>query len=201
MKIKDEKSFPFLWEFPNSIDKITCELLMEKMESDPDKYQGIIGDGSVDTSIKNSTDSLILGLHWEGYYELLQEPLMKALKETEFLNGCKRVIDSGMQVQKTPTGSDVGYDWHIDHQISPGPDERLWERVVTFIWYLNDDFEGGNTEFNDCFIEPEQGKLLLFAPSTTMVHKGHPPRNGSDKFICTGWLWAPLPLYDSDEVK
>ncbi len=197
MKLKDKATFPYIWEFPNNIDKTTCEVMMEKLDSDPDKYKGILGDGSINTSIKDSTDALVLGYHWEGYYKLLQEPLKSALRDTGFLHSYKRVFDSGMQVQKTSTSSEIGYVWHIDHQFSPGPDDMLCERVITFIWYLNDDFEEGNTEFNDCFIEPEQGKLLLFAPSTTMIHRGHPPRNGSDKYICTGWLWAPLDINEN----
>ena len=196
---KDKPEHTFIWESPNNLDKITCELLIEKADSDPERLPGITGNDEVDTSIKESTDSIIRpGEHWEGYLELLTSALTPAVRACEYLSGMPNIIDSGFQVQRTDTISEIGYDWHIDTLISVGPDGNLWERVLTYMWYLNDDFEEGWTEFNDCKIEPETGKLVMFVPSSTMIHKGHPPRNGSNKYICTGWLWTPLPLFNEE---
>jgi prolyl 4-hydroxylase len=40
----------------------------------------------------------------------------------------------------------------------------------TFMLYLNDDFEGGATIFENCAIEPKQGSLLIFLHQLT--HEG-----------------------------
>jgi prolyl 4-hydroxylase len=40
----------------------------------------------------------------------------------------------------------------------------------TFMLYLNDDFEGGATVFENCVIEPKQGSLLIFLHQLT--HEG-----------------------------
>ena len=60
---------------------------------------------------------------------------------------------------------DVGqqYEWHHDadpkvkHEKNPA-----WSRIVSSITYLNDDYEGGETEFMDRTIVPESGKTVIF---------------------------------------
>lgn len=47
---------------------------------------------------------------------------------------------------------------HIDGRVVDGE----LESRLTFMVYLNDDFEGGETKFNDVTIVPEMGKALLF---------------------------------------
>ena len=62
-------------------------------------------------------------------------------------------------------------------------------RHLTFLWYLNDVEEGGETEFWGQYgIKPEAGKLILFPASWTFPHKANVPIS-SDKYIITGWLW------------
>ena len=61
-------------------------------------------------------------------------------------------------------------------------------RIITFIWYLNDVEEGGETEFcGDFTIRPEVGKLIFFPASWCYPHRGKMPIS-SDKYIITGWL-------------
>ena len=53
--------------------------------------------------------------------------------------------------------------------------------------YLNDNFEGGETEFlyqNRREI-PRQGDVLIF-PQVTHTHRGNPPIGG-EKYIVTSW--------------
>jgi predicted 2-oxoglutarate/Fe(II)-dependent dioxygenase YbiX len=65
-------------------------------------------------------------------------------------------------------------------------------RVLTFLWYLNDVSEGGETEFfGDMKIMPEAGKLILFPANWTFPHCAKTPIS-SDKYIITGWLFADL---------
>jgi hypothetical protein len=61
-------------------------------------------------------------------------------------------------------------------------------RVLTYLWYLNDVDEGGETEFcGDFKIKPTEGKLILFPASWCYPHKGIMPLS-NDKYIITGWL-------------
>lgn len=194
---KAEKTYPFMWEVEGHLEDDFCDVIIDTFERDERKEPGVTAAGKVDTSMKNSIDTMIDGDLWDGIEEQLHEQLGEVIVETQYLDGLK-TVHTGYNVQKTPADAEVGYDWHTDTQYTYSPDGRLYERVLTFIWYLNDDFEEGGTEFNDCFVEAKKGKLLLFAPSSTMIHKGIPPKGG-DKYILTGWLWSALPIYGDDD--
>ena len=61
-------------------------------------------------------------------------------------------------------------------------------RKLTFIWYLNDIIEGGDTEFSSGLkIKPETGKIVIFPALWPWVHRGNPPKS-ENKYICTGWV-------------
>lgn len=51
------------------------------------------------------------------------------------------------------------FDWHLDGTVAPG-DGR--ESFLTFMVYLNEDFEGGRTEFGWEAVAPAMGMALVF---------------------------------------
>ena len=63
------------------------------------------------------------------------------------------------------------------------------DRAMAWMIYLNDDFEGGETEFK--FQKhreiPEAGKLVLWPASYTHTHRGGMITEGT-KCIATGWI-------------
>lgn len=87
------------------------------------------------------------------------------------------------KIQKTnPTG---GYHvWHAENQGS-----EVTTRLLTFILYLNDVKEGGETEFLYLSrrVKPKAGTLVIWPASFTHTHRGNPPLSGS-KYILTGWV-------------
>ena len=70
---------------------------------------------------------------------------------------------------------DVGqqFEWHRDGYFERANGERS---RLTFMVYLNDEFEGGETSFDDCVITPEQGMALFFTHE--ILHKGEPVTQG-----------------------
>lgn len=89
-----------------------------------------------------------------------------------------------LKIQKSLQGQ--GYhDWHteIDNNIHSS-------RLLSFILYLNDVEEGGETEFlyYPKRIKPEEGKLIMFPGMFTHTHRGNQPLSG-EKFILTGWVF------------
>ena len=85
---------------------------------------------------------------------------------------------NGFQIQRTKP--DEGYAWHND---------SCSQRLLTWIWYLND-VEEGYTEFYDGFkVKPETGKLMIFPATWQYPHRGVPPKTGL-KYICTGWVYS-----------
>ena len=57
-------------------------------------------------------------------------------------------------------------------------------RYLSSLVYLNDNFEGGQTTFNDLTIEPKLGRLLIFPPQWMFPHAGTVPIN-NDKYVLT----------------
>ena len=56
--------------------------------------------------------------------------------------------------------------------------------------YLNDDFDGGETEFlyQNKREKAIAGDVLIFPCQYTHVHRGNPPIDG-DKYLVTSWGW------------
>ena len=87
------------------------------------------------------------------------------------------------KVQKTLPSQ--GY--HVWH--SESGSREMSSRVMTYVLYLNDIGEGGETEFiyQRKRVEPREGRLVIFPAAYTHAHRGNPPLKGS-KYIMTGWL-------------
>ena len=83
------------------------------------------------------------------------------------------------------TGPGESYQWHVDS----GPGEFSARQLVA-IWYLNDvNPPGGETEFHfqQISVVPKTGKLILFPPFWTHVHRGVTVTKGH-KYIATTWV-------------
>lgn len=87
----------------------------------------------------------------------------------------------------TDTGDDF-YGWHSDDWIHH-PKMPEWRRIISTITYLNDDYEGGETEFEDTIIKPESGKTLIFPSNWCFPHRGLPVTKGV-KHILVVHFWS-----------
>ena len=87
------------------------------------------------------------------------------------------------KVQKT----EVGQGYHVWHTENMNKDTS--ERILTWILYLNDVEEGGETEFlyYPKRIKPKTGTLILWPAGFTHTHRGNPPISNT-KYIVTGWV-------------
>jgi hypothetical protein len=89
-----------------------------------------------------------------------------------------------IKIQKTcPT---QGYHiWHCEHDAS----QSCNNRILSWILYLNDVEEGGETEFlyQSLRFKPKTGTFILFPAHFTHTHRGNPPLSGV-KYIATGWI-------------
>lgn len=86
------------------------------------------------------------------------------------------------KIQKTKIGG--GYHiWHFE-----AGNRQFSNRLLTWILYLNDVQEGGETEFlyQHMRVKPEQGTLVIWPAAFTHTHRGNPPLS-NEKYIVTGW--------------
>jgi prolyl 4-hydroxylase len=86
--------------------------------------------------------------------------------------------------------------FHSSETYYSGEIERGGQRILTFLIYLNDNFEGGETEFpkHDLKITPKKGKLVVWTNTTEdgsvdydSLHAGLPVINGV-KYIGVIWV-------------
>tara|TARA_B100000287_G_scaffold160640_1_gene151518 strand:+ start:16618 stop:17319 length:702 start_codon:yes stop_codon:yes gene_type:complete len=89
-----------------------------------------------------------------------------------------------IKCQKTPEGG--GYHvWHHE-------DGSYGEHARCAVWmiYLNEDFEGGETEFfyQKRRIKPSTGTVVIWPAGYTHSHKGNLVLKGT-KYIVTGWFY------------
>jgi hypothetical protein len=163
-----------------------CQLCINLFERDDRKIPGVMGQGC-NPNIKDSMDLLITDkTGWEAIDTLFHDALSGPAQEyfdllSEYKHEIRNPRDTGYQIQKTVP--DGGYIWHNDSYVYPD----RYERIFTYIWYLNDVEEEGFTEFLTTKIKPRVGRLVLFPSTWTYLHRGIAPKSGN-KYICTGWM-------------
>ena len=98
---------------------------------------------------------------------------------------CSMIVQ-GIKIQKT-NPSEGYHIWHPDG--GGDPTGHGSKRAATFIYYLNDIEEGGETEFlyQKERVKPVKGRGVWFPACYTHLHRGNPPLSNT-KYILTGWL-------------
>ena len=86
------------------------------------------------------------------------------------------------KLSKYYVGQEFG--WHCDASITwRNPKCDAWRRIISSITYLNDDYDGGETEFMNGVIVPESGRTLIFPSSYMYPHRGRPVTDGVKKIM------------------
>ena len=192
----------------NSLSKELCVDIINYFELETyGKYEGNTG-GGLRKDIKDTLDFQIPAKneknkpHWNKIRDLLERELNNNIKKyvksindaitideenssNKYKVFAKFVSFETIQMQKY-TKLKGRYIYHQDFMTD-------WEtkkyRVITFLWYLNDVAEGGETEFWAKYrVKPEAGKLLFFPATWTYPHRGMMPIS-NDKYIMTGWIY------------
>jgi prolyl 4-hydroxylase len=75
---------------------------------------------------------------------------------------------------------------------------RIAERDVSFLFYLNGEFGGGELEFPELglTIKPKKGMMIAFPSYREFVHKVHPVTWGH-RYTLVSWVGTKQKLYDT----
>ncbi len=92
------------------------------------------------------------------------------------------LADDDLKVKKIPICGGF-HSWHFENGSIP-----YSQRKFVLQLYLNDNFEGGETEFlyQNRRELAKQGDVLIFPAGYTHTHRGNPPIGGS-KYLITSW--------------
>lgn len=184
----------FIGVYKNLIPSEICNALIEEFERYKSLNTVYAGSthGGVKKDIKSSIDANFMSNMTtakyvsEHVFPLMQKAYDDYIKTYPILDsGVCPHEQNGFQVQKYE-GITGGY--HTFH-IEAGSKETC-DRVVTWMIYLNDIEEGGETEFlyQKTRVKPTEGTLLFFPCNYTHPHRGNPTLGNETKYVATGWL-------------
>jgi hypothetical protein len=187
----------FIYIEKKSIDNDDCNKIIKLFEEEAYKYNGVTSIG-YNPETKLTKDFFIKwdvspDSKWYEINKLLMHKMEKHIKSYvskmnyifhfNILN-TDTLCDNGFLIQKYDKNKGI-FSYHNDFSIDS---QNNMHRLLTFIWYLNDVEEGGETEFcYDYRIKPEAGKFVFFPASWCYPHAGRMPIS-NDKYIITGWL-------------
>jgi|TARA_B110000977_G_C11000175_1_gene463478 hypothetical protein len=185
----------FIGVYPTAFGSDYCDNICQSMDSAFEHGYGVTRRQSQDVSGTTAQDTQIfaqqvvkssfvfdasMGQHfndifWGRCYSeyAIAYPALKELPDHRIY---------GNKLQKTRKGE--GYHaWHSEQ----GPEAP--GRILSYIVYLNDVVEGGETEFiyQHKRVKPETGTVVIWPAGFTHTHRGNPPLSNS-KYIMTGWV-------------
>lgn len=180
-------------EYHNAFDKAYCEEIIKHFEvmarrdvvKPNNRGHGFVTDNRIvfDWAHTQKQYHYDYGL-CDHFYQTVNEIYMtQYVEKYSMLKHATQHSPKGMSLQRT--GPHEGYHaWHAE-----ALDLSSASRIMTYMLYLNDVDEGGETEFlyQGVKLKPEQGKLVLFPTNYLYPHRGNPIYKGY-KYIITGWF-------------
>ena len=169
--------------YPNALNKTTCKSLIKFFDDNVEKQEKCSNDGKPNFVQVNLTKHKDLS---EKLHDtVLKKVLQYKKKYYDFIDS--RVFPNEnsfeqFRIKRYNTGGEDRFDTHVDVA-----DHSSARRYLSFMFYLNNVSEGGETVFNDIQITPEQGTLVVFPPLWMYPHRGNPPISNS-KYIMSTYL-------------
>ena len=186
-----------------------CDIVISLYENPLEiKEPGRVISG-IDNNVKKTHDLMTRGEKWNSINSTLIRELKhnvdiysKSLQNDDYkgehnhstydtyniINPSRFIAPTQFMVQKY-NKQEGRYIYHHDYSISL---LNKSQRILTYLWYLNDVEEGGETTFSGIYnIKPKCGTLTLFPASWTFPHCGKMPIS-SDKYIITGWIYEEI---------
>jgi hypothetical protein len=172
--------------YDNALEPEVCDFLIQFFEGQQQLQEKIENDYKPNFTQTNLTENCNISRDVNLIHnEIIKKAFAYRDKYYEFVD--KRVFPEShafeqFRIKKyNPKGGDM-FDTHVDVK-----DYASSRRYLSYLWYLNDVDEGGNTVFTGLSIQPKKGKLVMFPPLWMFPHKGEPPMSGP-KYILTGYL-------------
>lgn len=161
---------PKIWTLRNFISKEECcKLISLSEEKGYEEAKINLRSGSqMMKSIRNNSRLLYTDITLaEKYWNILKPYCPEYLEDW-------RALGLNEQFRFYKYENDERFKRHIDGRFRRNETE---ESRITFMIYLNDDFKGGKTAFDDITIKPETGSALLFIHE--LKHEGCPVISGT----------------------
>ncbi len=169
-------------------DLSLCDEIIDFYNTSDGKQPGSTSKG-IDIAVKNSTDVMV---NWQNdeiaqkYVNALAGLTNEYIQEYGFCNSYSpwSIIEPINIQHYNPNGG--FYKWHTERSSSDMP---VASRHLTFMTYLNDVKDAGETEFyyQKLKVKPKKGRTLIWPADWTHTHRGVPSPT-EEKYIITGWF-------------
>jgi hypothetical protein len=170
-------------------DLSICDELIQAHKNSPYKFQGKCNGNIVDVKIKDSTDcslssiSDFLYLKYDKELKKCSNEYMSKYPMSNFYAPWKILTTPNIQHYKP---KQTFHEYHTERY---NANSVISTRHLVFMTYLNDVFDGGETEFfhQKLKVKPEKGLTLIWPTDWTFTHRGVPSLT-EEKYIVTGWF-------------
>jgi hypothetical protein len=99
----------------------------------------------------------------------------------QYLEAYSAVVHKLEKPQLLRYGKNQQFHYHVD-------DHPFFTRRISLVYYLNDEYEGGDLEFSrqEVKVKAKKGDLLIFPANYMYQHKAHPVTDGI-KYSVVQW--------------
>lgn len=184
----------FIGIYENALQEENC-LAMIRYFEDLRQYNLVINQDQYTSKVTHRKDESVFMLHPDVITLPKGSPILFPFidqfwrcyedycKEFDILKSTAKHGFYMLRIQRTDVGGGF-HNWHFENTGC-----ETSNRIVTFMMYLNDVEEGGETEFLYLHkrIKPKTGTLLIWPSTYSHTHRGNPPISNT-KYIITGWL-------------
>lgn len=192
---------PFIKSYENAIPDETCDAMIKFFEMQNDMGMSVRRKDTIrrdnqlemaDPKVYDSMEASNMSDEIKPFFDMVGQCLGQYSHDLSL----DRIFEEGQIyarnaiIQKSISEEFDQYGaWHAECE-----GNAVSNRVMTYLVYLNDDFEGGETEFlyQQHREKPKKGKLVLFPAYLTHIHRGGLITSGT-KYIATGWyFWGDV---------
>lgn len=182
-------------EYPEAVPVTLCERIIACFEQDPRRKASAVvvgGGAAAEHSVRSGTMLAIdrTSPAWDSLF-LEVVPALRATVDAYIKKypGLSAVVEwEGLDctipmIERVEPGQ--GFDWHYDNHRGAN------ERVLAGLLYLRSVSEGGYTEFahQNREVRPEAGKIVLFPPYWTHIHRGVTPSAEVKYVLSYFWIY------------
>lgn len=179
-------------EVENAVSLELCQRLMDKHNSDENRYTGYTGYlKTTKAKGKESIDSDMDAFpDWHALRDEMYAQLRKSVDPIfdRFYRAPRIYPVTATDFRATSYPPHTGYFcWHSDQSL------LSIKRVMAGIVYLNDVPEGGETEFHyqEATVKPKAGKFVMFPVTWNYIHRGAPSPHA--KYLVVFFFYAGGP--------
>ena len=187
-------SHSFIRVFPSVLGREYCQLTIDRFEADERRHPSTVGKDVKREDPGRTGTILFIDESMDDWQDVVLQTHTAVKKAvTEYAKDFPALAEhlaSGRigcrypRIERVDPGQ--GFDWHADNARSDTA-----ERIIACLLYLSDIEDGGYTEFEhqNTKVKPEAGKIVVFPPFWTHIHRGVTPVQANKYTMSFFWVY------------